>query len=101
MAENLISMVEQTKNVFAEEKREREDSQSEAEEIGSWGRKRHEWLYCRVSGERAWRPGRNGRGMAEGRGGMMAVRRGLGSGSSSGTGSGFGGSGMGRGRGGF
>jgi len=99
MAENLIRMVEQTKNVFAGEKREREDSQSEAQEIGSWGRKRHEWLYCRVSGEGAWRPGRGGRGMGEGRGGMMAVRRDSASGSGSGIG--FGGYGMGRGRGGF
>ena len=68
MAERLVRMVEQGKSVFAGEKREREDSQGEAEEVGSWVRKRHEWLYCRVSGEGAWRPGRGGRGGGAGDG---------------------------------
>ena len=63
MAENLVRMVEETKNPFAGEKREREDSQGDGEEtVGGWVRKRHEWLYRRISGEGGWRTGRGGRG---------------------------------------
>jgi hypothetical protein len=65
-------MVEQSKNVFAGEKREREDSHSEAQEIGSWGRKRHEWLYWVRRGCMEARKGRerNGGGTRRNDGGQ-------------------------------
>jgi len=80
MAENLVKLVEESKNLFAGEKRERADSQDYGEElVGGWVRKRHEWLYRRISGEGGWRPRRGGFGGAEGRGGMAASGRGAGS----------------------
>jgi hypothetical protein len=90
LAESLVSLVEGQgqglRTGFAGDKRGREENEEEEGGIDNYHRRRHEWLYNRISGAGGWRGGMQGgaggheRGRGSSRGFMRGQNRGFGAG---------------------
>jgi hypothetical protein len=88
LAESMVGLVEGQglRTGFAGDKRGREEDDEEEGGIDNYHRKRHEWLYNRISGAGGWRGGMQGgaggqaRGRGSTRGSMRGQLRGIGGG---------------------